>query len=59
MNPWVEHIKKFAIANKTNYSCSLANPYCLKTYKDKSLPLNENSGFKVAIMRDRKRKGKM
>ena len=48
MNPWVEHIKKFAIANKTNYSCSLANPYCLKTYKDKSLPLDENKNYKVS-----------
>jgi hypothetical protein len=55
MNPWVEHIRKFAIANKTNYSCALANPYCGKTYRDKSLPLNENKNYKTT--RTRKLKG--
>ena len=35
MNPWVAHVKKFALVNKTSYACSLTNPYCIKTYKDK------------------------
>lgn len=35
-NPWIEFVKNYAVKNNTNYSCALADPNCLKEYKNRN-----------------------
>lgn len=32
-NKWVEHIKSWALKNKTTYGCALSNPKCKEAYQ--------------------------
>ena len=35
MNPWIAHVKKYALAHKMNYRDALKNPSCKASYKKK------------------------
>ena len=55
-NPWIEHIKSFALKNGITYSCALSDPRCKETYKtgaSMSPPQKSNVELTTQVRKDK------
>lgn len=41
-NPWITHVKNYAIKNKMTYAAALSDPKCKASYKGGSKMSNES-----------------
>lgn len=44
VNPWIEHIKRYAKETGKSYGCALSDPECKASYKQKPPTSSESTG---------------